>query len=193
MKQPQIVALTAVLAVTVGMVGINGAFGDIFGLDNNPEVATDGQAYLGHMTIKHYDSENNLLSYQQTDNVVTFTGKNCAANLLFDNTLGSCTTPAVFDDIAISQDDLLGAGENDDAAIILAGECNGTGFVCGAGLDGRQAGTVTFQTVAADGVDAIVDIDGTFTKTAGGAVTINSAGLFDTNPFDTGNVFAVFR
>lgn len=191
MKQPQTIALTAVLAVAVGMIGINGASGDIFGLDNNPEVATDGQAYLGHMTIKHYDSENNLLSYQQTDNVVTFTGKNCAANLLFDNALGNCTTPAVFDDIAISEDDLLGVGENADEAIILAGECNGAGFVCGAGLDARLAGTVTFQTVGADNIDAIVDIDATFTKTAGGAVTINSAGLFDIVTSDSGNVFAV--
>ena len=191
MKQPQTIALTAVLAVAVGMIGINGASGDIFGLDNNPEVATDGQAYLGHMTIKHYDSENNLLSYQQTDNVVTFTGKNCAANLLFDNTLGSCTTPAVFDDIAISLDDLLGVGEDDDGATVLAGECDGTTDVCGAGLDARMAGVVTFQTVGADNVDAIVDIDATFTKTGGGAVTINSAGLFDVLTTESGNVFAV--
>ncbi len=191
MKQPQTIALTAVVAVAVGMIGINGAFGDIFGLDNNPEVATDGQAYLGHITIKHYDSGNNLISYQQTDNVVTFTGKNCAANLIFDNTLGSCASPAVFDDIAISLDDLLGVGEDDDQAIVLAGECDGTTDVCGAGLDARQAGTVTFQTVGADNVDAIVDIDATFTKTAGGAVTINSAGLFDIVTTESGNVFAV--
>jgi len=186
MKQPQTIALTAVVAVAVGMIGINGASGNIFGLDNNPEVATDGQAYLGHMTIKHYDSENNLLSYQQTDNVVTFTGKNCAANLLFDNTLGSCTTPAVFDDIAISDDDLAGVGENDDGATVLAGECTG---LCGAGLDARMAGFVSFQTVGADNVDAVVDIDATFGKTGGGAVTINSAGLFDA--ITGGNVFAV--
>jgi len=154
-------------------------------------VATDGQAYLGHMTIKHYDSENNLLSYQQTDNVVTFTGKNCAANLLFDNALGNCTTPAVFDDIAISLDTLLDAGEDDDSATVLAGECNGGTSLCGAGLDGRQAGVVTFQQVGSDGFNAIVDIDATFTKTGGGAVTINSAGLFDIITTETPNVFAV--
>ena len=191
MKQPQTIALTAVLAVAVGMIGINGAFGDIFGLDNNPEVATDGQAYLGHMTIKHYDSENNLLSYQQTDNVVTFTGKNCAANLLFGTGFGNCTSPALFDDIAISLDTLLDVGEDDDSATVLAGECDGTTDQCGAGLDGRQAGTVSVNIVGADGVNAIVDIDATFTKAGGGAVTINSAGLFDTTPFETGNVFAV--
>ncbi len=191
MKQPQIVALTAVVAVAVGMIGINGASGNIFGSDSNPELATDGQAYLGHITIRHLDSEGNLKSYQQTDNVITFTGKNCAANLLFDNTLGSCASPAFFDDIAISLDTLLDAGENDDSAIVLAGECDGTTDVCGAGLDGRQAGTVTLPTPAAAGVNAIVDIDATFAKTGGIAVTIESAGLFDTTPFETGNVFAV--
>jgi len=191
MKQPQTIALTAVIAVAVGMIGINGASGNIFGLDNNPEVATDGQAYLGHITIRHLDPEGNLKSYQQTDNVVTFTGKNCAANLLFDNTLGSCGSPTFFDDIAISLDTLLDVGENDDSAIVLAGECDGTTDVCGAGLDGRQAGTVTLPTPAAAGVNAIVDIDALFTKTGGGPVTIESAGLFDTTPFETGNVFAV--
>ena len=71
MKQPQIIALTAVLAVAVGMVGINGAFGDIFGLSNDPEVSTyEGQFLQGHIIVKHFDGEGNLISYQQTDNLV---------------------------------------------------------------------------------------------------------------------------
>ena len=191
MKQPQTIALTAVFAVAVGMIGINGISGNIFGSDSNPELATDVQAYQGHVTIRHLDSEGNIKSYQQTDNVVTFTGKNCSANLIFGTGFANCASPTVFDDIAISLDTLLDVGENDDQAIVLAGECDGTTDVCGAGLDARQAGVVTAQQVGADNVDAIVDIDATFTKTAGGAVTIESAGLFDATPTETGNVFAV--
>ena len=189
MKQPQIIALTAVLAVAVGMVGINGASGDIFGLNTSSEVSTyEGQAYKGHIIVKHFDTEGNLLGYQQTDNVITFTGKNCAANLVFGTGFANCTAPALFDDIAISTDTLGDAGENDDTAIVLAGECAGA---CGTGLDARQAGAVTNSTIASGGVNAIAKIEATFTLTAAGPTTIESAGLFDATATQTGNVFAV--
>ncbi len=42
MKQPQTIALTAVIAVAVGMIGINSSYGDIFGLDNSLEVTSEG-------------------------------------------------------------------------------------------------------------------------------------------------------
>lgn len=189
MKQPQTIALTAVLAVAAGMVGLNGAFGDTFGFYSSPEIATtDGQAYKGHIIVKHFDAEGNLIGYQQTDNVVTFTGKNCSANLVFGTGFANCTSPAVFNDIAITQNALAGA---DDADTTLAGECDGTTDVCGAGLDGRQAGTVTADTVGADNVDAIAQIQATFTKTDAGSTTINGAGLFDTTTTEAGNMFAL--
>ena len=194
MKQPQTIALTAVIAVAVGMIGINSSFGDIFGLDNNPEVTSESQAYKGHVTIRHFDSEGNIKSYQQMDNVVTFTGKNCAANLLFDNTLGSCAAGgALFDDIAISITAINNTGflTNDDSVTTLDGECDGTTDDCGTGLNVRQAALVTLPTPAADNVDAIVDLDGTFAKTGGNPVTIQSAGLFNALPTETGEVFAV--
>ncbi len=188
MKQPQIIALTAVLAVAVGMVGINGAFGDIFGLSNNPEVSTyEGQGYKGHIIVKHFDSEGNLISYQQTDNLVNDAGKNCGANLLFGTGFLNCASPAVFDDIALSTN--VGGGFLETNTALLD-ECNGGTSVCGAGLDARQAGLVTASVVAASPTDAIAQIQATFTKTAGVAVTINSAGLFDTTPTETGNMFA---
>ena len=188
MKQPQIIALTAVLAVAVGMVGINGASGDIFGLNTNPEVSTyEGQAYKGHIIVKHFDSEGNLISYQQTDNLVNDAGINCGANLLFGTDFANCTTPAVFDDIALS---LNTVGTFAAADTTLVNECDGSTDVCGAGLDARQAGTVTANLVASAGGDGIVEIQATFTKTAGSAVTINSAGLFDATATETGNMFA---
>jgi len=188
MKQPQIIALTAVLAVAVGMVGINGASGDIFGLNTSPEVSTyEGQSYQGHIIVKHFDSEGNLISYQQTDNLVNDAGKNCGANLLFGAGFANCTTPAVFDDIALSTNTGAGFLETDAA---LANECDGTTDVCGTGLDARQAGLVQASVVAASPTDAIAQIQATFTKTAGGAITINSAGLFDATPTETGNMFA---
>ena len=188
MKQPQIIILTAVLAVAVGMVGINGASGDIFGLNTSPDVSTnEGQAYNGHIIVKHFDPEGNLLSYQQTDNVVNVAGKNCGANLLFGTNFANCTTPAVFDKIGLSTS--LGGGF-DDADTLLISECNGGTSLCGGGLDARQTGIVTADIPASDGVNAVAQIQTTFIKTGGADVTINSAGLFDSATFDTPNMFA---
>ncbi len=187
MKQPQIIVLTAVLAVAVGMVGINGAFGDIFGLSNNPEVSTyEGQAYKGHIIVKHFDAEGNLISYQQTDNLVNDAAKNCGANLLFGTGFGSCTSPGVFNQIALSDDDGLTPlfAETDTA---LLGECDGTPD-CGAGLNARLTGVVSQNTLAASPTDAIAEIKITFQKTGGTPQLIQSAGLFDA--VTGGNMFA---
>jgi len=182
MKQPQTIALTAVLAVVVGMVGFNGAFGDIFGLSNNPEVPTyEGQFLQGHIIVKHFDAEGNIISYQQTDNLVNDAAKNCGANLLFGTGFGSCTTPALFDFIAISTAS-AGFLETDTT---LASECVAA---CGAGLDARQSGAVTQSILAASPAGAEVQIQATFTMGAAGPTTINSAGLFDAST--GGNMFA---
>lgn len=185
MKQPQIIVLTAILAVAVGMVGINGALGDTFGFDSSPEIATnDGQAYKGHIILKHFDAEGNLLAYQQTDNVITFTGKNCASNLVFGTGFGACATPLVFDKIALSTN--AGAGFT-DADTTLPGEC--ITATCGAGLDLRLVGPVTAQTIASTTVDAVVQIQQTFSSTSGVGPVIASAGLFDA--LSGGNLFAL--
>jgi len=185
MKQPQTIALTAVLAVAAGMIGFNGAFGDTFGFNSSPEIATnDEQAYKGHIIVKHFDAEGNLLSYQQTDNVITFTGKNCSANLIFGTSFANCTSPTLFDDIAITPTAITPT----DADTALAGECNGA---CGAGLDQREAGAVTADTPASAGVNGIAEIVATFNMGSAGPTTINAAGLFDTTTSVSGNLFAL--
>jgi len=188
MKQPQTIALTAVLAVAAGMLGFNGAFGDTFGFYSSPEIATnDEQAYKGHIIVKHFDAEGNLLSYQQTDNVITFTGKNCSANLLFGTSFANCTSPALFDDIAITQTAITPT----DADTALAGECDGTTDVCGTGLDARQAGAVLADVIGSAGVNARAQIQATFNMASAGPTTINAAGLFDTTATEGGNLFAL--
>ncbi len=188
MKQPQIIVLTSILAVAVGMVGINGASGDIFGLSNNPDVSTNEvQGYKGHIVVKHFDPEGNLISYQQTDNLVNDPGKNCAANLLFGVGFGSCTAPAVFENIALSTNS--GAGFN-EADTTLANECDTITDTCGAGLEARQAGVVQQDQLAATPAGAIAQIQTTFTMGSAGPTTINSAGLFDALTTETGNMFA---
>jgi len=185
MKQPQTIALTAILAVAVGMVGFHGSFGDTFGFDSSPEIATnDGQTYKGHIVLKHFDAEGNLLAYQQTDNVITFTGKNCAAEVIFGAGFATCPTAAVFDKIALSTD--AGAGFT-DADLTLPGEC--ITATCGTGLDTRLVGTVTANPAATAGNPAVAQIQRTFLSTSGIGPIIASAGLFDA--VSAGNLFAL--
>ena len=185
MKQHPIIALTAVLAVVVGMVGITGAPGDIFGLNTSPDVSTyEAQAYKGHIIVKHFDPECNLIAYQQTDNLINDVGKNCAANLLFGILFANCTTPAVFDKIALSTSDGSGFNQTDTT---LINECDGTPD-CGTGLNARVTGIVSASTVDAFPANAVAQIQETFTKTGGIAITIESAALFDATT--GGNMFA---
>ena len=190
MKQPQTLALTAILAVAVGMVGFNGVQGDLFA--SNTDVAgQEGTAMLGHVVATHTDKDGNVLSYSQSDNVITFTGKNCAANLLFGTGFGNCTSPAVFANIAVSPT-TLATVDIEDATTALLDEC-ALVAECGDGLELRNGAgvTVAANTVGSDGVNAIVSISATFTKVDAVVDTIRSAGLFDTSAVETGNVFAV--
>ena len=190
MKQPQTLALTAILAVAVGMVGLNGVQGDLFA--SNTDVAgNEGAVMLGHVVVTHTDKDGNVLSYSQSDNVITFTGKNCAANLLFGTGFANCTAPAVFANIAVSPTALTGAAVADETTVLL-NECALVAD-CGAGLETRNGAgiTVSANLAGSNGVDPIVSISATFTKTDAVIDTIRSAGLFDASPTATGNIFAV--
>ena len=191
MKQPQTLALTAILAVAVGMVGLNGVQGDLFA--SNTDVAgTEGAAMLGHVVVTHMDENGNVLSYSQSDNVITLVGKNCAAVLIFGTGAASCGSPAVFAHIALSPTTLTG-GQVDDQTTVLANECDPTTDDCGDGLEARNGAGITVgdSSTGANNADPVVSISATFTKTNTGSNTIGSAGLFDTGTLETGKLFAV--
>lgn len=184
MKQPQTIALAAILAVAVGMVGLNGVQGDLFTV--NSASSTNGAVgMIGHIIVTHFDQDGNVLSYQQMDNTVTFTGKNCAAVLIFGVGAQTCSSPAAFAHIALSNSTVTAFDED----TTLSDECDST---CGTGLGARDGTgiTVTSSTAGIDGTNPIVKISATFEKTSSGDTTMFSAGLFDTSGFETGNMFA---
>jgi len=84
------------------------AFAAIFGasqagmfalMDANLTTATTTMRYSGHVTAVVYDSNGNIKSYFQTDNKVVNSGRNCAADLVFDT--GIVETCAFVDRMAI--------------------------------------------------------------------------------------------
>ena len=71
------------LVVVVAFAGIFGASqAGIFALtDENPTTTT--MRYLGHVTAVVYDSNGNIKSYFQTDNIIVDHGRSCTADLVF--------------------------------------------------------------------------------------------------------------
>ncbi len=165
---------TAVFAVTVGMIGINGLGFTPFG--NAQTASTNMEAYpiLGHITLVHKDANGNIKSYLQTDNVVTQKGENCVVSRMFNNpasgTADTCASPANFRGIAIGS----GSAAATDAQTALTTEV-------------LRNGATTFTiTVAGSGAGAHAVLAKTFTGTT---QTITEAGVFDNNA-TAGNMLA---
>jgi len=83
------------LVVVVAFAGIFGASqAGMFALmDANPTTAVTTMRYLGHVTAVVYDSNGNIKSYFQTDNLIVDHGRSCTADLVFGTSLrGSACT-----------------------------------------------------------------------------------------------------
>ena len=78
-----------VLVVVVAFVGIFGASqAEMFALmDANPTTAATTMRYLGHVTAVVSDSNGNIKSYFQTDNLIVDHGRSCTADLVFGTSL----------------------------------------------------------------------------------------------------------
>lgn len=72
-------------AIVVGMVGTNLPFSQSLGIAEKTSTSADadGIKILGHVTSVVKDSDGNIKTYRQTDNVVVNSGKDCVSKLLF--------------------------------------------------------------------------------------------------------------
>ena len=154
------------LVVVVAFAGIFGASqAGIFALtDANPTTATT-MRYLGHVTAVVSDSNGNIKSYFQTDNVVVNDGRNCAARLIFGISVGA-TDCEVVRFMAIGS--ATGVSTADS---VLGGET----------LNGKEGPlTTTFTVPASGGDNAILEYTNTFEILEGDTVvSIGVTGLFD--------------
>ncbi len=169
--------LFGIVAIAVGMVGINGVNANIFGVADTPKSTSDEKtSLLGHIIVTVRDPEGNIKAYRQTDNLMTDKGRNCSANLLFGTGFGNCTTPLAFQYIAVTNSSFTPA----------AGDTTLTGEQTNGGM-ARAQGSVSANQVA-NGGSAIAQIAKTFTYTGTGSRTVSAAGLFDAS--SGGNMFA---
>jgi len=169
MKQTKL-ALSAVMIVAVGLIGANFVTGSEMTEQDKITVYGESSPIFGHITVVHSDSDGNVLSYQQTDNIVTAQGKNCMAEQVFGLAGATCDAVGntVFNTIG-----LFGASEtfaNTDV------ETTHT-LLTASGLTITIADSVGENTAASGATNQITDITELFTS--GATQTVTGAGLFN--------------
>ena len=166
------------LVVVVAFAGIFGASqAGMFALaDANLTTTTATMRYLGHVTAVVYDSNGNIKSYFQTDNLIVDDGRNCATDLVFGTSFhtASCT---IVDKMAIGKSSTPVDPETDTA---LGSET----------ANGKEGLTIK-DLVAATGTGLLDDVMFTLSNTfiiqsADSGQSIGETGLFDSS----GNLFA---
>jgi len=180
-------ALSAVMIVAVGLIGTNLVTGLEMTNQEKLDANQDLGSIYGHVTAIHSDSDGNILSYVQTDNLVANEGKDCMAELIFASAGGANCESAVsakYSTIALYDGTSFPATMNVSLANGLLtndveeGSFTGLGFV---------QGTVTEDTVATgddyvDGSGSITSITNTFTASTGvSGKNIDGAALLDDN------------
>ena len=166
--------LIGVIAVlTAGLIGVVGTSSAPLAIGvSSIDGFHDGSGMLGHLTLVATDSDGDIKSYQQTDNLITRGGANCLAHTLFESSDvagGSVTCggdPDLFDVIAIG----TGNGQTDTS----------TGLAAQTAVSGLVPDTDTSVLVVddPDGSGATAQVEVTFTSGAG-TTSITEAGIFN--------------
>jgi len=165
-----------VVIVLVGIFGVSQAVGMFALTDANLTTATTTMRYLGHVTAVVYDSNGNIKSYFQTDNLVVDSGRNCATDLVFNTTFHTSTCTIV-DKMAIGKSSAAVDATNTDL------------FLKTANLN--EDSTLSNIVAAISDDDNLDDVMFTMSKSftilvADTGSSISETGLFD----DEGNMFA---
>jgi len=166
------------VGVVIVLVGIFGASqAGMFALmDENLTTATTTMRYIGHVTAVVYDSNGNIKSYFQTDNIIVDDGRNCSTDLVF-NTSFHTSTCTIVDKMAIGK----------SSAAVDATNTN----LFSKTLNVNEDTTLT-DVVAASGETSLLDdvmfkLNNTFIILSGDSgQSIRETGLFDSE----GNMFA---
>jgi len=162
MKQSKL-ALSAVMVVAVGLFGANFVSGSDITSESKMDAFVASSPIYGHVTIIHSDPSGNILSYQQTDNVVTTEGKDCAIERLFGSSgAGDCNATSTTDLF-----NLVGLATGLEAPTQASNATLANGFVArdyaDSGLTPNTADSVTTTAAVHKGTGAKMDILETFT------------------------------
>ena len=190
----------AVLAISAGLIGAYGLPG--VGVSDTTGLAA--AQMLGHITVTHTNADGEIISYQQTDNIIVDGGEACAVKSIFGRTAeGDITDPddsgvtglkncdvdqnsGVFDVIAIGNATST-APFVTAADFRLESEINQTDGGDSGNLE-RDAATDRTKTYkdGVTGIDAVISAKFTNDNTPSYAIT--ESGLFNSTDTPTGGV-----
>ena len=188
-RHTSLVLLGAVIAVAVGSIlGVNALSATPLLVTQSASITHESNPILGHVTYVVYDSDGNIKSYIQSDNLVTRRGKDCATTVMFRS---NATSPCDVNQTTANGGAPLTNGFN----WIAIG--NGTNAVAdtdttlpGGGVGGGEKQRLQSlpSLTASTGGSATAVMSQTYSFTAGTATTIRNSGLFDAS--SSGNLFA---
>ena len=178
MKQTKL-ALSAVMIVAVGLIGTNFVTGSEMTEQEKINAYVDSSLVKGHVTLVHSDPQGNILSYIQTDNLVTNEGKDCMAERVFGGTAGSAcpatSTTDAFTTIGLfnGQSFPLTANASSLAGVLVTA----SGLAIGDGVAVPSQNAAAIGADYGSGTGAKADIFKQFT--AGTTQTVDGAGLYN--------------
>jgi len=136
---------------------------------------SDNAMFLGHVELVAKDPDGNIKAYRQTDNTVTYTGKNCVAAKTFGEPAGANATQSVCG----------GATNNFNWIAIGTGTAAEAATQTALGAEVLRTQDTVKGIINGSSVNPYVTLQQTFTP---GASTIAEAGLFDAS--SNGHMFA---
>ena len=175
--------LGAILAIAVGFISTNAISATPFLMAGNEFSPIESAYMIGHVEYTVRGADGQVKQYAQGDNLIVEKGKDCAAQMIFDNssstacTITSGTTGFNFIAIGNATGAIDGTETQLDAGV-------------GIGEIDRTLGTVTIDT---SGTNTIATITTTtpFAFTSIGSTTVQQSGLFDDGTPVNGNMFAM--
>jgi len=169
----------ATYAIGAVLVGLALVFGLMTAIPSpTVSVYSNAMGMAGHAEVVLKDADGIIKAYQQSDNVVTLNGQDCAADLIFGAGTTACNASAgLFTFIAVGD----GSSSATDVSTLLDSELialTRTGLLI----------TTDAATTGDGGTGAMKTIIGTFTLVADATVT--EVGLFDIVTSDTEDMFS---
>ena len=175
-----IVLFAGIFGIGLGAISLSGISATTLMVSAAPQ--TDGFGMLGHVEYKVIDDTGVIKHYSQSDNIVVISGKDCVAQLVFDNQTSTVCPLGnnVFTHIAIGNHTTALAPLNTLAALetTSAGNCATTGV---SGEMARKQVSPTFT--AAGGVGTVVILDTSSSPfdfgVSNSTATIKQSGIFN--------------
>ncbi len=155
-----IVLFAGIFGIGLGAISLSGISATTLMVSAAPQPQTDGFGMLGHVEYKVIDPTGVIKHYQQGDNIVVISGKDCVAQLVFDNSTSTVCPLGnnVFTHIAIGNHTEAGVPVNTLSELesqVVDQDCAAT---ADSGEMARKTVTPTF-TAAVTGTGTVVVLD----------------------------------